>query len=62
MGSLNKYRGLLRTVGGALGGVGSILVSLPEPQAIAFGTLLIKLGGIIGGVGVVRAGLRYVAS
>jgi hypothetical protein len=62
MGFLNKYRGLLRTVGGALGGVGSLLIATGEPSALALGAILVKAGGIIGGLGVARAGLRYVAS
>lgn len=52
---LNKYKGLLRTVGGALGGVGAILLTIPDPHALAVGTALVKLGSIIGGVGVARA-------
>lgn len=52
---LNKYKGLLRTVGGILGGVGSVLVTIPDPHALTIGAFLLKAGGIIGGLGVVRA-------
>lgn len=57
---LLKYKGLLRTVGGALGGVGAVLAAIPEPKTMAIGALLIKAGSILGGLGVVRAVARNV--
>lgn len=54
MGFLTKYRGLLRTVGGALGGIGAVLVTLPEPHSAAIGAALVKVGSWIGGLGVLR--------
>lgn len=60
MGFLSKYKGLLRTIGGALGGVGAVLVSIPDPTTMSVGAFLVKAGSIIGGLGVVRAVARNV--
>lgn len=62
MGFFTKYKGLLRTIGGALGGVGAVLVAIPEPSTMAIGAFLVKAGSIIGGLGVLRAVARNVTA
>jgi hypothetical protein len=53
-----ESKGWLRTIGGALTGVGVALLAIPEPHCLVIGTALLKVGGIIGGTGVVRAVLQ----
>jgi hypothetical protein len=52
---LLKSKGLFRTIGSTLAGIGTVLTQVDDPQLILIGALLLKVGGSIGGVGVIRA-------
>lgn len=52
---LLKSKGLLRTAGSTLAGIGALLTATGDPQYVIIGALLLKIGGTIGGVGVIRA-------
>lgn len=53
-----EYKGWLRTIGGAIGGVGTILAIIPEPTVASIGQIMVQLGAAIGGIGVARAAVR----